>query len=221
MNQQAMAVPEVLSVLAGFFTEPDEDEYAALLAKETWQSFLEGVQAVAGREVPSALREPLSLEDAKAFAAGHFTGGIPKESVLPVESFYRPDLTHPSSGETQGRYLGEPADYMTALIKRMGFVLPDAFKDAPDHLCIELDMTAALIDAGCEADAKQFACERLSWLAEYREQLAQLGEKASFHVAAIDAITAIVDAWRTDILQESKVETTDSIREDEQCQEKL
>ncbi len=103
----------VFSVLAQCFGPVDESSWNQLAGSSLWSDFLDGarramqdaelgVQAApaarARKRCPlqeflssgevNALFAPPTYEEKQAFAARHFTGGLP-ESAVPVESLYR------------------------------------------------------------------------------------------------------------------------------------
>lgn len=211
----------VFSTLAACFAPVDEREWAQLTDAARWAEFLDGARRLmqesrgfgqAGapakrRATRCPLQEFLSAGEVNAlycppthaekaaFAARHFTGGLP-QSALPVESLYAgakagapgdPDLFDAAGG----RYLGPSARYMQALLQSMGIAVPAGFSAWPDHVSLELEVAAALLRAGAVADARLFLGERFGWLTAYRMRLLSLGGEARFYMGLIDVLLGI------------------------------
>ena len=207
----------VFSMMAQCFGPVEQGDWEALTASALWDDFLGAVRELLQAERPLgqapsgapslASRRPLqeflseqelcslftppSFEEARRFAARHFTGGLPA-SAMPVESLYRPwsldgSVALPTEG---GRYGGQSARYVAELCERLGLEVPPAFAAYPDHLALELDLLAVLLRSGMAPEARTFLMERFAWLTDYRRRLLELGD-ASFHIALVDVILGI------------------------------
>lgn len=202
---------DVLTTISHCFASVDRDVWEAEAAFGAWTGFLSGCSAaltpVEGRacvlenwlsqpEV-DALKNPPTFAQKNAFAAHHFTGGLPG-SAVPVESLYRPWATRASAAPMAGRtgfYGGDSAAYMKNLIERMGMKVPREFAACPDHLALEADMAALLLRAGGEEQAREFVVERFAWLTSYRLKLLSLGDEAHFYVALVDVLSGLASRW--------------------------
>ena len=213
----------VFSTASRCFAPASRDEWRALTQGRSWQDFLDTARrllqesAALGEEgVPAdrvrfaaplqdcledgeldALFAPPSWDEKRSFDARHFTGGLPA-SAPPIESLYRlPDGSYaasaPDDGSLPGSYDGEPARYMRALIERMGFALPPAFSDRPDHLALELDLLAIMLDGGLVRQARCFLGERLAWLPAFRMRLIGMGDSpcARFYLGLVDVLLGV------------------------------
>lgn len=214
MDEQA-----VFSVLAQCFGPIEQDEWEALADTGVWGDFLSSLcalitsgrdDAAAGQQGRAAsdasVREDLAARGLEAlttpptfaekhhFAATHFTGGLPV-SAMPVESLYRPWRSGAAtfSAAEGGCYGGDSARYVKDVVERLGMQVPPSFSAYPDHLALELDLVAVLLRSGMTEEARTFMGERFSWLAAYRDRLAQL-EGAAFYEALIDAVLGICAA---------------------------
>lgn len=205
----------VFSTLARCFAPVSEHEWREITAASAWLDFLDGArELVQGRRLlgnssaPAvklrpcgslssclaqpevrALFAPPSFAEKQAFASRHFTGGLP-QSALPVESLYT-RWAKPGMGAFSGRcglYLGESALYMRDLAVSMGFEIPEEFSACPDHLAVELEFVAVLLEDDGGAEARLFMHERFGWLTDYRKKLMSLGEAALFYLACIDLV---------------------------------
>ncbi|WP_235904795.1 molecular chaperone TorD family protein [Eggerthella guodeyinii] len=209
----------MFSVLSACFAPVDEDEWKRVVAGTAWPDFLDAARRAlqddgalgtsptpiseARRRCPlqdflsvgevDALFRPPSYEEKRAFAARHFTGGLP-ESAMPVESLYRlRPVGAPSSplARRDGSYMGDSASYMQDLVERLGLEVPPQFAACPDHLALELDLLAVLLRSGLQSEARTFLAERFAWLTAYRMRLLALKDDASFYIGLVDVLMGI------------------------------
>lgn len=186
-----------------------DDEWQALIARlrvliqqpGAWGIAVPAVRAhravplqefLSEREV-DALFAPPTFDEKQAFAARHFTGGLP-ESAQPIESLYVEWTSDPKRSpfeHKKGLYSADTALYMRDLVADLGLALPESLAAYPDHLSLELDMVSFLLEAGRVDDARQLFLERSSWLTAYRLKLVALGDEALFYLAIIDALLGI------------------------------
>ena len=131
------------------------------------QAFLE-----IGYDLPAALYEdwPALLPDlATASAAYRQSFVFPVHSrVLPVESVYR-RWTSDASAEVpfaaeKGLLLSDHALHMKDLYEAFGISLPTEYESMPDHLCLELEFAALLLEHDEETKYGVFIAEHLNWL---------------------------------------------------------
>lgn len=211
---------EMFTVLSACFAPVEKDEWEQLTARPIWSDFLDAARralqddGLLGASVSpmarvrtrcplqeflsagevKALFAPPTYDEKRAFAARHFTGGLPV-SAMPVESLYTAwsngALPSPFS-RCEGMYQGDSARYLQDVVERMGMQVPAAFAAYPDHLSLELDLAAVLLRAGMREAACQFLTERLAWLTAYRLRLLELdGEDARFYVGLVDVLVGI------------------------------
>ena len=88
--------------------------------------------------------------------------------VLPVESVYR-RWTSDSSAEVpfaaeKGLLLSDHALHMKDLYEAFGISLPTEYESMPDHLCLELEFAALLLEHHQEEKYALFLAEHLDWL---------------------------------------------------------
>lgn len=206
----------VFRTIAFSFAPATEEEWRRITAPEAWSDFIDGTRQLLGakrlaapgerrhgsRRAPlqeflaeaevAALFAPPSFAELSAFAARHFVGGLPG-AALPIESLYVPwapkgtrALTHQT-----GHYQSPRSVYMRDLLAALGLEISGACGAYPDHLSIEMEVLAFLLEEGRADDARQFLAERFGWLSDYRGRLVALGPTAHFHLALIDAAIGI------------------------------
>lgn len=209
----------VFSTIAKYFAPTDEQDWSAATGQEAWTLFLDQVRRrvqdgrrfgensapveLAHRQRPlqaflcdnevRALYAPPSFAEKEAFAAKYLIGGLPV-SAMPVESIYVRWTNGRSSGpfsSHEGLYVADSALYMKDLLARLDVELPAPLASYPDHLSVELELVALLLDAGLVPEARSFVAERFDWLTNYRLQLVALGEEALFALALVDVVLAI------------------------------
>lgn len=88
--------------------------------------------------------------------------------VLPVESVYR-RWTSDTSAEVpfaaeKGLLLSDHALHMKDLYEAFGISLPAEYDSMPDHLCLELEFAALLLEHDEETKYGVFIAEHLNWL---------------------------------------------------------
>lgn len=208
---------EVFRTIALAFTATGDAAWKRATAPGTWAPFIDGLRRLMGgagafgRQRPpiqsrlgAPLQEALTEQETRAlftppdaaarrsFASRHFVGGLPT-SAIPVESLYAPwalpkekALTH-----AKGHYQSTRSLYMRDLLASLGLELPVEFAAYPDHLAVQLEVLAFLIEEGDASGAAQFLLERFAWLSDYRPRLVSLGPEAHFHLALVDALLAM------------------------------
>ncbi|SES37460.1 TorD/DmsD family molecular chaperone [Salisediminibacterium halotolerans] len=116
---------------------------------------------------------PITTQYMKAFS------GIVKPFYPPVESLYKPWSTDPNApdgkGRRRGHYMGDSALHLKHLLGSHGFAIPREYENMPDHLAIELELYAYLVDQD-SAGAKLFHRDHFDWLEEFCANLQELGE---------------------------------------------
>jgi len=127
-----------------------------------------------GYDLPANLYEnwPILLPDLPAAIAAYRQSFLfPVQSrVVPVESIYR-RWTIDASAEVpfaaeKGLLLSDHGLHMKALYDTFGIMLPVEFQSTPDHLCLELEFAALLLEQQAEEQHRLFLSEHLSWLDE-------------------------------------------------------
>lgn len=88
--------------------------------------------------------------------------------IVPVESVFRRWTTDPSAevpfAAEKGLLLSDHALHMKDLYETFCITIPDEYESMPDHLCLELEFAALLLEHEEEAKYRVFIAEHLNWL---------------------------------------------------------
>lgn len=183
---------EVLSAIAPHFSYLDEAEYEQIRAEASWSELFSGeeifgvissapaVSATAPVASPSAVAvssfaAPLALPSLSARIAVQnevlTSGAI--FAAMPVESLYKPWSTQDgnSFGAQRGLYLGECSHHLLALYERLALEVPPAFSAMPDHLTLELELLAMLLEVHNYEGVSQLVSDHFDWLGDYADLL--------------------------------------------------
>ena len=160
---------EIYLLLSEAFKQPT----AAFVAEQgAIARFLEQSLQELNYPLPRKLYEdwPALLPDlATATAAYRQSFVFPVHSrVLPVESVYR-RWTSDASAEVpfaaeKGLLLSDHALHMKDLYQTFGITIPEEYESMPDHLCLELEFAALLLEHDEETKYGVFIAEHLNWL---------------------------------------------------------
>ena len=160
---------DIYLLLSEAFKQPTE---AFIAEQPAMVDFLAQAFLEIGYDLPAALYEdwPALLPDlATASAAYRQSFVFPVHSrVLPVESVYR-RWTSDASAEVpfaaeKGLLLSDHALHMKDLYEAFGISLPTEYESMPDHLCLELEFAALLLEHHQEEKYALFLAEHLDWL---------------------------------------------------------
>lgn len=161
-------VAYILSLIAPLFSYLKEEDYVSMQQNLAWQD----VRAAAGAPLQEALSLP-TWPARSSFQNELLVPGMPL-AAMPVESLYKAWSTQQGNafGATRGLYLGDPARHLSQVYRELAIEVPAEFASMPDHLTLELELLALLLDAGNGEAARQLAADHLNWLGEYDAALA-------------------------------------------------
>ena len=160
---------EVYLLLSEAFKQPTEQFIAE---QPTMVDFLAQSFQQLGHDLPGDLYEtwPALLPDLPSATAAYRQSFLfPVHSrVLPVESVYR-RWTSDASAEVpfaaeKGLLLSDHALHMKDLYQTFGITIPEEYESMPDHLCLELEFAALLLEHDAETKYGVFIAEHLNWL---------------------------------------------------------
>jgi TorA maturation chaperone TorD len=230
---------QVLGTVSKCFATCERDEWDELTGCAAWAAFIEGCryqfQKTSAKHAPlsefmarcevDALHNPPTYACKRAFAARHFTGGLPG-SAMPVESLYRSQMNGASAENGAVAYGSPSAEYMADLVASMGFETPSAFAAYPDHLALETDLAAVLYRSGLP-EADSFVAERFTWLTAYRMKLIGLNDAdAWFYIGLVDVLVGMLSltdgtAFEEDADSRGEASSETILREEMSCQKTL
>ena len=162
---------EVYLLLSEAFKQPTEQFIAE---QPPMVDFLARSFQQLGHDLPGDLYEnwPALLPDLPSATAAYRQSFLfPVHSrVLPVESVYR-RWTSDASAEVpfaaeKGLLLSDHALHMKDLYETFGITIPEEYESMPDHLCLELEFAALLLEHDEESKYGMFLAEHLNWLDE-------------------------------------------------------
>ena len=162
---------EVYLLLSEAFKQPTEQFIAE---QPPMVDFLARSFQQLGHDLPGDLYEnwPALLPDLPSATAAYRQSFLfPVHSrVLPVESVYR-RWTSDASAEVpfaaeKGLLLSDHALHMKDLYQTFGITIPEEYESMPDHLCLELEFAALLLEHDAETKYGVFIAEHLNWLAD-------------------------------------------------------
>lgn len=161
------------------FTRQSEEEYREACAPDAWEPVRQAFAGDRGNAVSADALEPLAWPLRRVLQNEVLVAGMPL-AALPVESLYRPWSQAPRNnyGAQRGMYLGDAAQHMQALYDALGIEVPEAFAAMPDHLTLELDLLALLLESGNEKAARELVADHFGWLGDYDKALAARSEEA-------------------------------------------
>ena len=160
---------EVYLLLSEAFKQPTEQFIAE---QPAMVDFLARSFQQLGHDLPGDLYEnwPALLPDLPSATAAYRQSFLFQvhSRVLPVESVYR-RWTSDASAEVpfaaeKGLLLSDHALHMKDLYQTFGITIPEEYESMPDHLCLELEFAALLLEHDAETKYGVFIAEHLNWL---------------------------------------------------------
>ena len=122
---------------------------------------------------------------------------IPPRFVLPVESVYKDWAGEDGflSG-SRGMIMGPPAMDMLRRYRAQDILIPESFKDYPDHLALLLEYGGLLSEQGNAEELREFVAGHLeAWVEEFAEQIRSRTE-SPFYQAVAEATVAFIQTER-------------------------
>lgn len=180
---------EVTLILSEAFKQPTEQFVAE---QRAISDFLSQAFAKLDYEISAALFEnwPDLLPDLPTATAAFrqsFLFPLPSR-VVPVESIYRRWTVDASSevsfAAEKGLLLSDHGLHMKALFDSYGISIPTLYQSMPDHICLELEFAALLLEQNDEMKYRLFIAEHLNWLDDLAAEAEKL-EIADYYLQLI------------------------------------
>jgi len=123
----------------------------------------------------------------------------PRHRLELAESVYKPWATASMARVTfaheQGLLMGESARHLLELYRLTNWIAPVEFPARPDHLALELEFMAHLVEHSSLGDQIQFLHDHLDWLPDLVQAAAQ-SQPSPFYTALLQAVRAWVEQER-------------------------
>lgn len=112
-----------------------------------------------------------------------------------VESVYTP-WTRGSGADLafaheRGWLGGDSATHMADLYRDLGLRAPEEWAHAPDHLALEMEFLALLIEHGTPAQQERFLAQHLSWVPDLVARAEAAGVEG-FYLAVLQFVAAVL-----------------------------
>ncbi|GAV22184.1 TorD/DmsD family molecular chaperone [Carboxydothermus pertinax] len=152
---------EIYRILAAAMSEPDQEFYRWLKK--------DGVEAF--KELGVNLGEIPNLPELSQSYQEYFGLYAPKVSL--IESVYRkwsrdPEVD-PVMANSRGFLMSDHALHVAALYEKAGLIIPEDFSGMPDHLVLELEFMAMLVENN-HPGQKDFLSDHLSFIEQVVEK---------------------------------------------------
>jgi putative dimethyl sulfoxide reductase chaperone len=102
-----------------------------------------------------------------------------KSRIVPVESVYRrwtqDSTANVAFANEKGLLMSDHALHMKTLYDIYGITIPPEYQSMPDHICLELEFAAFLLERQEIKKHQQFIREHLNWLNELAEDAEKQG----------------------------------------------
>lgn len=125
-------------------------------------------------------------------------------AAMPVESLYKAwsGQSGNAFGASRGLYLGDAARHLSAVYDKLAIEVPAAFASMPDHLTLQLELLALMLEAGNDNAVRDLVSDHFDWLGAYdaalsdRRDLVQAGalpdQRRQDLLRGIDFLQALV-----------------------------
>lgn len=165
---------EILYLIAEFYKQPSKQLFEEINSGQIAKLWNSHNKLVFQNELADFKCEFSSFADMKKVFSRCFLDH--KEPVAPpIESLYKiwttdPSAESPIANET-GFLYGDAAVHVKYLYTLYNLEIPDDFRNKPDHLCLQLEFLAFLINEDLNDEAVQYINDHFDWLIDFNEKL--------------------------------------------------
>lgn len=200
-EQKIRSFQEIAIMFSELYKSPIESLYQSLqsgVLENHWNSLLANIQQQNSRKMNINKQQFLSFAEMKAIYHHCFTG--PSEPFAPpVESLYKqwttdPTAATPIANET-GHLYGDPAIHMQHLYKQFGLIMPPQYKNMPDHLGLQLEFLAFLLNEVPFSFVLQYVYDHFDWLPLFKNKL-QTVSGSNFYVSVTEQLIQMIKHLR-------------------------
>ncbi|MCT8137549.1 molecular chaperone TorD family protein [Anaerobacillus sp. CMMVII] len=104
--------------------------------------------------------------------------GLKQPFAPPIESVYKvwttDETAQVSIAKSKGYLMGDPALHMQYLYKQFQIEVPNGYENMPDHLTLQLEFLAYLLETSNQEVIYQFIDDHLDWLDDFHNELKKI-----------------------------------------------
>lgn len=199
-----MKKAEIARALAWLLTEPDEEMVASLRRGDLYRLFSEYfnsdyIELSALRGFLPKENETDLLQELKEGYWNLFQN--PQSGNLWwVESFHKAWTNDPecrlSIAREKGLLMGDSALHLLDLYHSLGIEIPDGFHSVPDHIILELEFLALLLESPSEEGTRIFVKDHFDWIPQMVQQ-GMACQPSSFYVSVFKALELFIESLKT------------------------
>jgi len=181
--------------LARLLSEPDEEMVGALRAGELYRLFSHHFGSAYGK-IPSLegflymTCQEAALNQMKEEYRRLFQDPVTGD-LWWVESTHKVWTKDPGSAVSfareKGYLMGDPALHMMEVYRFLGVEVPDEFGGLPDHIILELECLAILLESFPEETTRNFLRDHLDWVPEMVKK-GKGYQPSPFYCSVLDAL---------------------------------
>lgn len=123
-----------------------------------------------------------------------------------VESFHKAWTNDPgcrlSMAREKGYVMGDSALHMLELYRSFGIEMPKSFSGLPDHILLELEFLAFLIERDSNGSVRVFVRDHLDWVPEMVRRGKEY-QPSPFYRAVFEALSAFIESEKREVDQEA------------------
>ncbi|MBM4339079.1 MAG: hypothetical protein FJ110_06015 [Deltaproteobacteria bacterium] len=123
-----------------------------------------------------------------------------------VESVHKAWTSDPecrlSMAREKGYVMGDSALHMLELYRASGMEIPEAFSGLPDHIVLELEFLAFLIEKGSDKDVRTFMRDHLDWVSEMVKRVREY-QPSAFYSAVFEALEVFIESEKKEVNKEA------------------
>lgn len=202
-----MKKAEVARTLAWLLTEPDEEMVEALNAGEIYHLFhsyfreSNGEGPLLNGFLPQADQTRLLAEMKEEYLRLFQDPAL--KDLWWVESAHKPWTNDPecrlSIAREKGLVMGDSALHMLDLYQSLGIEIPEGFNGFPDHIVLELEFLAILLESPSEEGVRIFIKDHLDWTSKMVKQGTTCCPSA-FYVSVFEALERFIKSLRKSVV---------------------
>lgn len=196
--------------LAWLLTEPDEEMVESLMNRDIHRIFSDYFKTDNGGSpsldgfLPQENGNDLLQEMRQGY--GELFQNPQSGDLWWVESVHKawtndPECRLPMARE-KGYVMGDSALHMLELYRSFGVEMPESFMGLPDHIVLELEFLAFLIERDSEESVRVFLRDHLDWVTEMVRRGREY-QISPFYDAVFEALKAFIESEKKEVDREA------------------